>query len=93
MRIFRLIMIAAALARGTSVMAGDIAPGGTLRAIYLGSNPAQAMRAVFVVAERECPHPGLSNWRCVHLENAADHNAVGKYVIVIIVPFAGWARS
>ena len=44
MRIFRLIMIAAALARGTSVMAGDIAPGGTLRAIYLGSNPAQAMR-------------------------------------------------
>src|SRR5437870_6098983 len=43
MRIFRLIMIAAALARGTSVMAGDIAPGGTLRAIYLGSNPAQAM--------------------------------------------------
>src|SRR2546421_5408083 len=44
MRIFRLIMIAAVLARGTSVMAGDIAPGGTLRAIYLGSNPAQAMR-------------------------------------------------
>jgi len=44
MRIFRLIMIAAALARGTSVMAGDIEPGGTLRAIYLGSNPAQAMR-------------------------------------------------
>ena len=44
MRIFRLIMIAAALARGTSVMAGDIAPGGTLRAAYLGTNPAQAMR-------------------------------------------------
>ena len=44
MRIFSLIMIAEALACGTSVMAGDIAPGGTLRAIYLGSNPAQAMR-------------------------------------------------
>ena len=44
MRTFRLMMIAAVLACGTSVMAGDIAPGGTLRAIYLGSNPAQAMR-------------------------------------------------
>ena len=44
MRFFRLMVFAAALACGTSVMAGDIAPGGTLRAIYLGSNPAQAMR-------------------------------------------------
>src|SRR5438874_7784784 len=44
MRTFRLVMIAAALACDTSVMAGDIAPGGTLRAIYLGGNPAQAMR-------------------------------------------------
>ena len=37
-------MIAAVLACGTSVMAGDIAPGSTLRAAYLGTNPAQAMR-------------------------------------------------
>jgi len=44
MRTFRLVMIAAVLACGTSVMAGDIAPGGTLRAAYLGTNPAQAMR-------------------------------------------------
>ena len=44
MRTFRLMLIAAALACATSVMASDIAPGGTLRAIYLGSNPAQAMR-------------------------------------------------
>src|SRR5437867_10749351 len=29
------------------------------------------------------PHPWFTNWR---LENAADHNAVGRYVIV--VPFA-----
>jgi len=28
-------MIAAVLACGTPVMAGDIAPGGTLRAVYL----------------------------------------------------------
>jgi polar amino acid transport system substrate-binding protein len=37
-------MIAAGLACGTSVMADDIAPGGTLCAAYLGTNPAQAMR-------------------------------------------------
>jgi polar amino acid transport system substrate-binding protein len=44
MRTFRLVMITAVLTCGTSVMAGDIAPGGTLRAAYLGTNPAQAMR-------------------------------------------------
>jgi polar amino acid transport system substrate-binding protein len=44
MRTFRLVMIAAGLTCGTSVMAGDIAPLGTLRAAYLGTNPAQAMR-------------------------------------------------
>src|SRR5436309_15975534 len=50
-------------------------------------------RTIFVMPEGQRPHPWLTNWRCVHLENAADHNAIGKYVIVIIVPFAGWARS
>jgi polar amino acid transport system substrate-binding protein len=44
MRAFRLVMIAAALACAPPAMAGDIAPGGTLRAAYLGTNPAQAMR-------------------------------------------------
>jgi polar amino acid transport system substrate-binding protein len=44
MRTFRLVMIAAVLECGTSAMAGDIAPGGTLRAAYLSTNPAQAMR-------------------------------------------------
>ena len=44
MRTFRLVMIAAGLACGPAAMAGDIAPLGTLRAVYLGTNPAQAMR-------------------------------------------------
>jgi len=44
MRTFRLVMIAAGVACASSAMAGDIAPGGTLRAAYLGTNPAQAMR-------------------------------------------------
>ena len=41
---FRLVMIAVAVACATSAVAGDLAPGGTLRAAYLGTNPAQAMR-------------------------------------------------
>jgi polar amino acid transport system substrate-binding protein len=44
MRTSRLVTIAAVLAYGTSAMASDVAPGGTLRAIYLGTNPAQASR-------------------------------------------------
>jgi polar amino acid transport system substrate-binding protein len=44
MRTFRLVMIAAMLACDTCAIAGDIAPGDTLRAAYLGTNPAQAMR-------------------------------------------------
>jgi polar amino acid transport system substrate-binding protein len=44
MRTPRLVTIAALLACGTPAIAGDITPGGTLRAIYLGTNPAQATR-------------------------------------------------
>src|SRR5256886_15573514 len=44
MRTFGLVMIAAGVACASSAMAGDIAPGGTLRAAYLGTNPAQALR-------------------------------------------------
>ena len=44
MRTSRLAMIAAVPACGTSAVAHDIVPGGTLRAVYLGTNPAQAMR-------------------------------------------------
>src|SRR5262245_30348557 len=44
MRPFRLAAIAAALACAPPAMAGEVAPGSTLRAAYLGTNPAQAMR-------------------------------------------------
>ena len=40
MRTFRLVLIATLLAAGPPAMAGDLAPGGTLRAVYLGTNPA-----------------------------------------------------
>ena len=43
MRTFRLVIMAL-LACGPSALAGDVAPNGTLRAVYLGTNPAQAMR-------------------------------------------------
>ena len=41
---FHLVLLTAALACAASARASDIAPGGTLRAAYLGTNPAQAMR-------------------------------------------------
>src|SRR5919109_4012854 len=44
MRGFRVGRLAAAPAGGPAAMAGDVAPGGTLRAAYLGTNPAQTMR-------------------------------------------------
>jgi polar amino acid transport system substrate-binding protein len=44
MRTLRLVLIATLLGAGPPAVAGDIAPGGTLRAVYLGTNPAQAMR-------------------------------------------------
>src|SRR5262249_22731869 len=50
-------------------------------------------RAVLVVAEEQCPHPWLTyrRGRCFH--DAADHLAVGKHIVVVIVPFAGCARG
>lgn len=44
MKAFYVLALIAWTALSTSAFAGDVAPGGTLRAVYLGSNPAQAMR-------------------------------------------------
>jgi len=44
MRTSRLVTLAAALACASSALANDLAPTGTLRAAYLGTNPAQTMR-------------------------------------------------
>src|SRR5258708_14504183 len=41
---FHLVLLTAALACAASARASDIAPGGTLRPAYLGTNPPQAMR-------------------------------------------------
>ena len=60
MRTFRLVMIAAGVACASSAMAGDIAPGGTLRAAYLGTNPAQAMRDPATGEVRGAAYDGFS---------------------------------
>jgi polar amino acid transport system substrate-binding protein len=44
MRALRLLMLVGGLVGAASASAGDVASGGALRAVYLGSNPAQAMR-------------------------------------------------
>src|SRR5262245_26636723 len=43
--------------------------------------------------ERERPHPRHSGRCGVCLENAADGDALGEHVIVVIVPLAGWATK
>ena len=40
----RVLLFAAVLTCSAPAIADEIAPGGTLRAVYLGTNPAQAMR-------------------------------------------------
>jgi polar amino acid transport system substrate-binding protein len=44
MRMFVLGIVAILIGCSEPTLAGDLAPTGTLRAVYLGSNPAQAMR-------------------------------------------------
>src|SRR5262249_21729350 len=41
----------------------------------------------------ECPEPPLSLRRGCCLHDAADHDAIGEHVVIIIVPLAGWARN
>jgi hypothetical protein len=41
--------------------------------------------------EGERPKPWLAYWRGVHLQDAADYDAIDKHVEVIVVPLAGWA--
>jgi hypothetical protein len=50
-------------------------------------------RAVLMLSEGQCPHPGASYWRRIGLEDAADNGAVGEHVVVIVIPRAGRARS
>jgi hypothetical protein len=50
-------------------------------------------RAIPVIAEGQRPHPWASYRRGVGLEDAADNRAIFKHVEIVVVPFAGWARS
>src|SRR5262249_59719961 len=48
---------------------------------------------VRVMLERERPHPRHSDRCGAYLENAADNEAAGEHVEVVVTPLAGWARS
>jgi hypothetical protein len=50
-------------------------------------------RVIFVVSEVQRPHPRRSYWRCIGLEDAANNFAVGEHVEIVVIPFAGGARS
>jgi len=42
-------------------------------------------RAVFVMPERKRPQPRLIYRRSVGLHDAADHNAIGRHVVIVII--------
>src|SRR5262245_50004456 len=48
-------------------------------------------RSIFVTPKGQCPHPRCPDWRSVGFENSTDNNAVGKHVVIVFVPIAGWA--
>src|SRR5215471_8061605 len=45
-------------------------------------------RAVLVVTVGECPQPGLAHRRGGGLHDAADHDAAGEHVVVVLAPLA-----
>ena len=45
-------------------------------------------RAVLVLAESERPHPRRAYRRGVHLHDAANDDAIGMHVVIVIVPLA-----
>src|SRR5262249_27992558 len=44
--------------------------------------------AIFVLPESERPHPRRPYRGCMYLQDTADDDAIGKHVIVVIVPLA-----
>jgi hypothetical protein len=46
-----------------------------------------------ILKDEDCPHPRRSYWRGSRLEDAADIEAIGEHVIIVIAPLTGWARG
>jgi hypothetical protein len=44
--------------------------------------------SILVVAEDQRPHPRASYGRRVGLEDAADSGAIGKHVVIVLIPLA-----
>jgi hypothetical protein len=49
---------------------------------------AARRRAVLVVPKGERPPPRGANWPGIGVEDAADDNAVGEHIVIVIVPLA-----
>jgi aromatic ring-opening dioxygenase catalytic subunit (LigB family) len=48
-------------------------------------------RAILVMSEGECPHPLRSDWRRCCFRDAANDDAIGQHVEVVVALLAGWA--
>jgi hypothetical protein len=43
--------------------------------------------------DQYCPQPGEPHWRGGGFHDAADRDAICQHVVIVIIPFAGWAGS
>jgi hypothetical protein len=46
-------------------------------------------RAIFVMPEEQCPHPGRAYRGRMYLQDTTDHDAIGEHVEIVVVPLAG----
>jgi hypothetical protein len=58
-----------------------------------GRSIARRWLAAFVMRNDERPHPRASYRRGVRLVDTTHHNAIRKYVEVVVIPLAGRARG
>jgi hypothetical protein len=58
-----------------------------IAASHVGSI-AVGWRAILMMSEGQHPHPGRSHRCRVRLKDAADHDAIGQHVVIVIIPFA-----
>jgi hypothetical protein len=58
-----------------------------------GRGVAVCRRTILVVLQEERPHPRRSDGCSIREEDAADDNAIGEHVEIVVIPVAGRTRS
>src|SRR5215831_3409425 len=54
---------------------------------------AVCWRAILMIAKGQRPHPRHADWHSGRLHDPANDDAIAEHVEVVLIPFAGRARS